>query len=163
MSLAADLAALVKLASQAKALSKFEMVMNDLKILDKPVYELVSMLARSYNDGKVDLRKFPTFIALYGPKVDSGAAKAYFRSEVPPRLKKLKRLAGRLPPPFRRRLPPLKKGIRELVDSQKSIAHVEETEMKALVDALPDWLAELAHMLSEAAEEAQKARPGFRK
>ncbi|MDG6900146.1 MAG: hypothetical protein JRM88_06250 [Nitrososphaerota archaeon] len=163
VSLSADLLSLVNLASQARNLSKYETLMHDLKIVDKPVYELVMMLSRSYEDGKLDLREFPTFLALYGPHVDDGEARAYIEKEVTPRVAKIKRLMGRLPPPFRRRLPSLKKAALELAGSQKSIAHLEETQLKALTDALPGWMSELAMMLSDAMEDLQKVRPGFRK
>ena len=163
VSLAADLLALVKVASQAKMLSKYETLMHDLKIVDKPVYELVMMLSRSYGDGKLDLAEFPTFLALYGPQIDDDEAKQYIEREVPPRIAKIKKLAGRIPPPFRRRVPSMKKAVLTLQDSQKSIAHLEDAELKAVIDALPGWMADLAKMLSDVMEDLQRIRPGFRK
>lgn len=144
---------LVKLAQQANSFAKLSTIMDDLKVLDRPAYELVRLLERSYREGKLDLTDFPTYIAVFGPK-DMDKVVEGVQEEMEQFMPKLERVIETLPEPRRIRLPTLRRSLEELTQANKNIATTQESIIQALLARAPPWMKSMVEIYEKAAQKA---------
>jgi hypothetical protein len=142
--------ALRKLTRQAEAVTHFESFMNDLKHLDKPMYEMIRMLGRAYEGGKVNPSEFPTFMALYTPQKHQKELHGVIQAELVPFVDKLDDMLDAMPLPFRGRLLALKRGAEKLKETNGYITTVNEETAERMFDQSPDWLKALSRLYDKA-------------
>jgi hypothetical protein len=144
----------VKLAQQCQSLARFETVVSDLKYLDRPVYELVMLFARSYKEGKLELTDFPTFLAMFGPKgMDEVVAET--KQLVDKNARKLEQVAETIPEPIRTRIPILKRSANELTEATKNIATTNESVIQSLLARAPPWMRTMDEIVEKARKRAR--------
>ena len=121
-----------------------------MKATDSAAYELLRLLARSVQDGMMDVREFPTFVKLYGPrgrdarKLRKEAEKK--AGEVGPILKKARsvKLAGRLNRRVERRLRKSVDGLKRAKDLLRGLGG--ET-VGGLRQMAPEWAVPLTELV----------------
>lgn len=141
------------LAKQAKSVTSFETFMGALREADEPSYELIKLLDRSYREGILDVREYPAFIKLYGPK---GRAAKKFQREAKeaaeaatPLVKKAKSVRAKAVR-SREVETRLRKTARHLRKVQGLVRSLDRKEATSMVDLSPDWIEPLLVLAKEA-------------
>ncbi len=142
-----------ELAKRAKSVMSFETFMNALKESDEAGYELIRLFDRSYRDGILDVREYPAFATLYGPK---GRAAKKFEREVKeavvtatPMVKKAKSVRARAVH-SRQVETRLRRTARHLRKVQGIVRSLDREEAKTMEDLSPDWIEPLLVLAKEA-------------
>jgi len=141
-----------KLAREARKVAAFETFMDDLRKNDPAVFEMVKLLERSYQDGVLDVKEFPTFVKLYGPKRgrQRGLRKAAEAAakEATPLVKKATtvRIGKRLERDVSHRV---LKSIRRLRRVNTLVRKVDPETAARMYEVAPDWVQPLVALAKE--------------
>lgn len=105
------------LGQEAVVVSRYETIMEDLKRLDRDLFEFANMLARSNKDGKIDLMELATFASMYAPKESAREMSEGMETTVKPIAERAKSIGQTLRFPKRVRIPLIKRAYEEMQEA----------------------------------------------
>jgi hypothetical protein len=132
--------ALAAVVNQAEELAKIDSFMDELKGLDKALYEFVKLLARCKKDGSLDFSGLPAFVAVYvRHEREKTDLELRVKDIVEPLMDKAERVGESLQPPFRKEVPQLKRAFEKAGEAGKKLAPLSDTTQFGMRKASTGW------------------------